>query len=340
MPAPKHRLPASRGHTVRVSVINGARSWLPASFLVSNPMKGHDKIHLSDYSFLIESSNTDQKVLFDLAMMKDVNTRMPPALKAIFENGPGEAQVSKDVPKQLTENNIPLSTINAIIWSHSHIDHVGDPSLFPSSACLIHGPGTARPGYPTNPDAFLLESAFTGRSVRQLDFEKDSTLEIRGLNAIDYFDDGSFYILSAAGHTADHVLGLARTGDDEWVLMAADSYHHPGQLRPSRYLRLPDDEASLKFRELLPNGVTEPFYGLPEHLHDDIQKAQSLITKLQIFDADERVLCIIAHDMSMLEDLSLLPDVLNGWKVKGALKETTRWKFLKDFEEALKVHQS
>lgn len=261
-------------------------------------------------------------------------------VKAIFENGPGEAQVSKDVPKQLTENNVPLSTINAIIWSHSHIDHVGDPSLFPSSACLIHGPGTARPGYPTNPDAFLLESAFTGRSVRQLDFEKDSTLEIRGLNAIDYFNDGSFYILSAAGHTADHVLGLARTGDDEWVLMAADSYHHPGQLRPSRYLRLPDDEASLKFRELLPNGVTEPFYGLPEHLHDDIQKAQSLITKLQIFDADERVLCIIAHDMSMLEDLSLLPDVLNGWKVKGALKETTRWKFLKDFEEALKVHQS
>ncbi len=60
-------------------MINGALSWLPAPVLVSNPIKGHDKIYLSDYAFLIESSQTSQNVLFDLAMMKDANTHMPPA---------------------------------------------------------------------------------------------------------------------------------------------------------------------------------------------------------------------------------------------------------------------
>lgn len=72
-------LPASRGHTVRVSVINGALSWLPSAMLVANPIEGHDQIRLSDYSFLVESQNTNQKVLFDLAMMKDLNEHMPPA---------------------------------------------------------------------------------------------------------------------------------------------------------------------------------------------------------------------------------------------------------------------
>ena len=76
---PDLHLPPSQGHTVQVSMINGALSWLPAPILVSNPIKGHDKIYLSDYSFLIESSHTNQKILFDLAMMKDVKLGMPPA---------------------------------------------------------------------------------------------------------------------------------------------------------------------------------------------------------------------------------------------------------------------
>jgi hypothetical protein len=34
---------------------------------------------MSGYSFLIESDNKNQKVLFDLAMMKDVDTETAPA---------------------------------------------------------------------------------------------------------------------------------------------------------------------------------------------------------------------------------------------------------------------
>lgn len=249
---------------------------------------------------------------------------------------PGEAEVTKDIPDQLIEHGVPLSDINAIIWSHSHIDHVGDPSVFPSSTSLVIGPGTPRPGYPKDPTSTLLESAFTDRSIRELDFDKDSRLEIGGLPAIDFFQDGSFYLLSAIGHKADHVIGLTRTGDDEWVLMGADSCHHLGQLRPNKYLPLPETEACAKYASLLPRGPSEPFYGLPEHLHDDVQKSRAVISKLQRFDADDRVLLIVAHDRSMVDDLELLPNSINGWKESG-IKELVRWKFLGDFEGALEV---
>jgi hypothetical protein len=71
-----------------------------------------------------------------------------------------DVKVNKDVPEQLTEQGIPLTSVSAIICSHSHIDHVGDPSVFPSSVDLVLGPSFKSehmPGYPTNPQGLLLD---------------------------------------------------------------------------------------------------------------------------------------------------------------------------------------
>lgn len=113
--------------------------------------------------------------------------------------------VGVDVPDQLTEANVDLQSISAIIWSHHHPDHVGDPSRFPSSTSLLVGPGLKSneaiyPGYPQNPDAVVSESAFKGREVIELDFSA-SGLSIGGFPAIDYFNDGSLYILASKGHS-------------------------------------------------------------------------------------------------------------------------------------------
>lgn len=65
------------------------------------------------------------------------------------------------------------------------------------------GPGfkeTILPGYPRNPKALVRESDYAGRNLRELDFDQESGgLTIGGFKAIDYFGDGSFYLLATPG---------------------------------------------------------------------------------------------------------------------------------------------
>lgn len=85
------------------------------------------------------------------------------------------------------------------------MDHVGDPSIFPKSTSLVVGPGfksnkQTYPGYPEDPDAVVRQDAWEGRELIELDFA-GADLEIGGFKALDFFGDGSFYLLEAAGHS-------------------------------------------------------------------------------------------------------------------------------------------
>lgn len=114
-------------------------------------------------------------------------------------------EIQNDVADQLTASNIPLNSINAIIWSHHHLDHTGDPSLFPSTTSLVVGPGfksdkTTFPGWPRNPEAVTVDDSFDGRDVVELDFASSNST-IGGFLAVDWFEDGSFYVLQTRGHS-------------------------------------------------------------------------------------------------------------------------------------------
>ena len=54
------------------------------------------------------------------------------------------------------------------------------------------------PTYPTNPDSGLTEDAFENRQIREIDFEKEP-LKIGQFNAVDWFRDGSLYLLDSPG---------------------------------------------------------------------------------------------------------------------------------------------
>lgn len=215
-------LPAFKGSTVAVSILNSGTFSIRADFLVHNPLPGHDAITCPCYSFLIENKKLGKKVLYDLGLIKDT-TKLPPSSKhcalkmwlpsrvlmkttvlAQIDAAGAVMHVEKDVADQLTQANVPLESINSIIWSHHHLDHIGDPSLFPKSTSLVVGPGfknekTTFPGYPENPDAVIPGDGFEGRELVELDFSSD--LSIGGYPAIDFFDDGSLYILQAPGHS-------------------------------------------------------------------------------------------------------------------------------------------
>jgi hypothetical protein len=273
--------------TVDVRIINTSTTRREqARNLFSPEVPGFKHLVFPSHSFLITHQHPTftepTHLLFDLSIRKDWATGFPPIFHPLFAPQKDSStprfdlSVSTDVPSILSSNSsfpVALTSISAVIWSHHHFDLRGDVSLFPATTSLVLGPGLLSTYnddlYPNNPDGDLASSDFEGREIRQLS-EKDFTLCIGGFPALDFFGDGSLYILSAEGHTAGHIAALARVsivsessesssspkidqsstqqGDEEgwptmrstFVLMAGDSAHHPAVFRPSPYLPLPE----------------------------------------------------------------------------------------------------
>ena len=117
---------------------------------------------IPSYSFLVESSN-GKKALFDLGGPPNKNESFSPAINRLLQSVPWRFEADKHVVDILREHRVNPSSINSIIWSHSHFDHIGDPSTFPHSTDLVVGPGWKNaflPGYPTNPDALVMDAYF------------------------------------------------------------------------------------------------------------------------------------------------------------------------------------
>lgn len=255
-----------------------------------------------------------------------------------------------------------------MIWSHNHFDHVGDVTTFPSSTELIVGPGVCAaswPGWPSSPDATVLDADAQGRVVRELSFEHGNGTgpKIGRFDALDFFEDGSFYLVDAPGHAKGHLCALARTTDDppSFIFMGADACHHPGVLRPSEYLPLPksltlgtntcnargitteergDNDRNMYNGALLQNltlsrGHTAPFFQVAQNaLFPDHDAAMDTVRKIQELDASESVFVVMAHDLSLRDQIPLFPEKINSWRADDWRKKT-RWLFCRDFENAL-----
>ncbi|KAK3637374.1 hypothetical protein LTR56_013724 [Elasticomyces elasticus] len=200
MTAPKQPPPLnipSSDSTVKVSCIDStARLDIPMAPFLQPDYVGHDRLLGPCFSFLIEHPSK-KPVLFDLAIRKDWD-KLPSYPKWVEMKW--NINVQKDVADVLRENSVDVDggAVDAVIWSHHHWDHVGNPQTFPGSTHLVVGPGfmgAHTPGYPTNKDATLLESDFEGRDVREIDFQKEgNNLKIGRFNALDYFGDGRLVI--------------------------------------------------------------------------------------------------------------------------------------------------
>lgn len=162
-------------------------------------------------------------------------------------------------------------------------------------------------------------------------------------------------------------MGLARTTPTTFILMGADTCHHPGLFRPSPYHPFPDHvdpskssaqtpssvfpcPGSLLLSKIHPEpnkdpGIT-PFYtfpNIPDGTGVSHNRAQAVDTAhaLLEFDASDDVFVVIAHDASIVGTVDVLgPNgagergSANAWQEKG-WKERTRWAFVRDFEKGL-----
>ena len=215
------------------------------------------------------------------------------------------------------------------------------------------------PGYPENPEAPISKSAYEGRHLREISFA-ESTLVLGRCNAVDFFGDGSFYLLDTPGHAIGHMCGLARTTaspEATFIFLGGDCAHHGGEFRPTRYLPLPESLSPSPIPRRHPgscpgavladvhrlhpssSSFTEPFLSASEDAAHDITAARDSVRKLGEFDAHENMLSIIAHDDTMVNVVGTFPHTLaNDWKSKG-WREKGMWKFLGDLGEAVEAKE-
>lgn len=361
-----NQLTIPNGKSATVQIIDTTtRVQAPASAFMCPPIQGHTHIYVPAYSFMITQQNSNRKVLFDLGLRKDWQSH-PPVIQDLISGPDWKMDVKQNVAEILQDSGIDVKAgaIEAVIWSHWHFDHTGDVSTFPAGTVLITGSGVRDaflPAYPENPESPLLSSDFAGRQHREMNFEKDSHLVIGGFRAIDYFGDGSFYLLDSPGHAIGHICGLARVtssqdgdAEDTFVFMGGDAAHHGGEFRPSEHLPLPDELQPSpwpkKFPAICPGHIFEAihprhtrsqaFYEIADSAAPDRPAGEYTLARMQVFDAADNVLVVIAHDATFVgEDgaLDWFPNgTMRGWKSKDAAKNA-HWVFLKDFIPAIEA---
>lgn len=323
---------------------------LPCSHLLTPNIPQHQYLNIPSFSFLIEHPGLHRKILFDLGLRKDISSH-PPAVQSFLSESGWNLQVTKDIPDILKENDITIRDIEAVIFSHHHFDHIGDLSQFPQTTDVVVGPGFKEaylPGWPENPQASLINDEWKIHNIREISFENGSkTLLIGGFPAIDYFGDGSFFLLDAPGHTVGHIAALARvttastsSGEcdkDTFVLIGGDICHYPGVFRPTKSLPLDTEvQATLHacpvslFLDVHPEKSHDrPYYNMPVEATVDKESADLSIQRLSAFDANADVMVIIGHDASLVDKLQFFPKTINAWKQEKL--KNYRWEFLRDF---------
>lgn len=327
---------------------------MPAKTILIPVIEGAEELNIPAFSFLI--THPDGKhILFDLGVRRDWENMAPAVVERIKKGGWGiniEKDVAEILDNSMQEVGVGSQQIDAIIWSHYHWDHQGNVSLFPGKTDLVVGPGFKEnytPGYPTNPKSPINESDYKGRHLREIDFKEEGKGVVIGkCDAVDFFGDGSFYLLDTPGHAIGHMAGLARitTSPDTFVFMGGDACHHPGEYRPTEYLPLPTHVKSLPdFGSGCPGAVlekihprhsaTEPFYEVADGFSHDTDEAKRTIRKVEGFDAADNILVVIAHDRTLIGNIDFFPKNCNKWHSQNQA-EKTRWIFVNDFKKAIR----
>lgn len=326
--------------------------------LLEPEIRGHELLNLPTFAFYIYNPRQDKRVLFDMGARSDWWNLPPAVVSAIRAKGIVGLRITKDVDQVLAAGGVDPATIDAVVWSHFHWDHVGNIQRFPSSTSVVVGTGFKKaflPGYPASPTSPFFEADFAGRQLHEIAFDDDGgdgrSLKIGPFKAHDYFGDGSFYILNTPGHTVGHVSGLVRTTPTTFVFLGGDISHFPGAYRPSVHIPMPDVlPAETQLDDRLPSpcpcalftachpaglekAQTTPFYRPsthPESWYDNVADAQKSIDGLIQYDADSNIFVAIAHDPALREVcLSFPAATMNDWQVSG-WKPRSHWNFLNE----------
>ncbi|KAM0256087.1 hypothetical protein ACHAQJ_005174 [Trichoderma viride] len=213
----------------------------------------------------------------------------------------------------------PTKDIDYIIISHVHFDHTGMPSDFPTATFTV-GSGTLdllmNGAGPRCSAEFFNDDELP--ALRTVEFPPVSRTGTYGNepfapkhtpvpsnsqakppataaswswkplgdfpNTIDYFGDGSVYVIDTPGHIYGHVNLLARLGERRWVYLAADCCHDR---------RLVSGEKDI--------GLYDDGHGRMRSIHVDTGEARRTLDRVLTFVKNQeaegqKVEIVLAHD--------------------------------------------
>lgn len=217
-------LPTNDQAFCTVSALEGGFVDLPLHIVLDNAAPA-SVITVPSLAFILCHSKSDKKFVFDLGLRKD------------FENFPLSIQkwnnafhptVPQDVLDSLAIGGLMPADIDTICISHCHWDHVGDTQPFINAEFVVGAASATlfQPGYPEDPNSDFASDLLPAGRTRFVDFDEQSERLGPFPQTLDFYGDGSLYVVNAPGHLPGHVIVIARTSPDTWILLGGDSAHH------------------------------------------------------------------------------------------------------------------
>ncbi|KAG7038941.1 cytochrome p450 [Colletotrichum scovillei] len=196
---------------------------------------GHDRPYfLYNWCFYIHHRASGRKILWDLGISDDRQLYTPFVLNYHWTScnpvGP-----RRRLADQLQDIGVETSDIDTVLFSHAHWDHCRPiKDEFPN-AKVIFGRGTAlhcSPGHIQN-DEIQPMVQWDSRIFGDDKVRTESFQELEGSwqswgpfeSALDYFGDGSLWIIEAPGHMAGNLAACAYLESGERIIMASDCCH-------------------------------------------------------------------------------------------------------------------
>jgi 3-hydroxyisobutyrate dehydrogenase len=161
--------------------------------------------------------------------------------------------VSQDVLDSILAGGQDPNDVDVVIVSHIHYDHTGNPDQFPRAKYII-GPGSLElieqsKGIAEIDNWFTEDLLPSNRSlIKQLPSTDSGAWKPLGPfeRSIDYFGDGSFYIVDSPGHLPGHINGLVRIAANRFVYLASDSCHFTSLLSGDCAIAIYTDDKGMK----------------------------------------------------------------------------------------------
>ncbi|KAH8821988.1 beta-lactamase-like protein [Xylogone sp. PMI_703] len=245
-------------------------------------------------AFYLFHPPTNTRIVYDLGLRRDVEN-YPPRIARRCTDGTRKIEVPQDVKESVEKGNISANDIDVVVLSHLHYDHTGNPDQFPSARFII-GPGSLallEAGKASPHETWFTPALLPSDMTRVAELPDLSSPKWKPLgffsHVLDFFEDGSFYLVNSPGHVEGHINGLVRISPNRFVLLGSDSCHDTRLLDGSCCI------ATFKH----PDGIIKS-------VHVDDDAAASHIQKLRKMRdlANGQLDIILAHDKSWASENS------------------------------------